>query len=159
MANVTLITVGNLKETYLKEAVEEYKKRILQHAKFDEVEIKEERIVNEDDKSEIARALAKEGEKILAAVPKGAFKIALCVEGVQYDSPALASVISDGLDKCGRIAFIIGSSHGLADCVKKGADVRLSISKLTFPHQLMRPILMEAIYRSFTIIAGKRYHK
>ena len=159
MANVTLITVGNLKESYLKEAVAEYKKRISQHAKFEEVEIKEERIANEDDKSEIARALATEGEKILAAVPKGAFKIALCVEGVQYDSPALASLISGGLDRGGRVAFIIGSSHGLADSVKKAADVRLSISKLTFPHQLMRPILMEAIYRSFTIIAGKRYHK
>lgn len=159
MANVTFITVGNLKEKYLKDAVSEYKKRIAQYAKVDEVEIKEERIANEDDRSEISRALAAEGEKILSSVHKDAFKIALCVEGTQYDSEGLAALVGKGLDKSGRIAFIIGSSHGLSETVKTACDIRLSVSKLTFPHQLMRPLLCEAVYRSFTILAGKRYHK
>ncbi len=159
MANVTLITVGTLKENYLKEAVAEYIKRISQYAKLDIIELKEERVADEDDKTAVSRALDAEGEKILSIIPKGAYKAALCVEGTQYDSPALASVISSGLDRFGKIVFIIGSSHGLSDSVKRECDVRLSISKLTFPHQLMRPVLLEAVYRSFTIIAGKKYHK
>lgn len=159
MAEITLISVGNLKEAYWRDALAEYKKRLLQYAKVDEINIKEEAIKNEDDKSEIARALSIEGEKILSSIPKGAYKIALCVEGREYDSPSLAQAIESALDKSGRIALIIGSSHGLCDEVKKSADLKLSISKLTFPHQLMRPVLLEVIYRSFTIIHGKRYHK
>ena len=159
MANITLISVGTLKEGYLKEAVSEYKKRLSQYARVDEVNIKEERIANEDDQSEIARALDSEADKILAAIPKGASKIALCVEGKQYDSVALARLIGKMNDESGKIALIIGSSHGLSDRVKKECDVRLSISALTFPHQLMRVILFEALYRSFTILAGKKYHK
>ena len=159
MANITLISVGTLKEGYLKEAVSEYKKRLSQYARVDEVNIKEERIANEDDQSEISRALDSEADKILAAIPKGAGKIALCVEGKQYDSVALARLIGKMNDESGKIALIIGSSHGLSDKVKKECDVRLSVSALTFPHQLMRVILFEALYRSFTILAGKKYHK
>ena len=159
MANITLISVGTLKEGYLKEAVSEYKKRLSQYARVDEVNIKEERIANEDDQSEIARALDSEADKILAAIPKGAGKIALCVEGKQYDSVALARLIGKMNDESGKIALIIGSSHGLSDKVKKECDVRLSVSALTFPHQLMRVVLLEALYRSFTILAGKKYHK
>lgn len=159
MANITLITVGTLKENYLKDAVAEYKKRLSQYAKVDEINLKEERIVNEDDASEVRRALESEGERILAAIPKGSGKIALCVEGKQYDSVALAGLIGRMADESGKITLIIGSSHGLADKVKKECDVRLSVSALTFPHQLMRVVLYEALYRSFTILAGKKYHK
>ena len=159
MANITIISVGTLKEDYLKEAVDEYKKRLSQYARVDEVNIKEEKIPNEDDPSQIKRALSAEGEKILAAIPSGASKIALCVEGKQYDSPALAGLIGKMADKSGKIALIIGSSHGLDDSVKRACDVRLSVSSLTFPHQLMRVVLLEALYRSFTILAGKKYHK
>lgn len=159
MANITIISVGTLKESYLKDAVSEYKKRLSQYARVDEVNIKEERIANEDDQSEIRRALDSEAEKILAAIPKGAGKIALCVEGKQYDSVALAGLIGRMADESGKIALIIGSSHGLSDRVKKECDVRLSVSALTFPHQLMRVVLLEALYRSFTILAGKKYHK
>ena len=97
--------------------------------------------------------------KILAAVPKGAYKIAMCSEGVQFDSVSLAGKISEAIDTSGKIALIIGSSHGLSDKVKENCKLKLSISKLTFPHQLMRAMLFEILYRSFTIIAGKRYHK
>ena len=159
MAHLTFISVGTLKESYLKDAFSEYKKRISQYAKIDEVNLKEEEIKNEDDKSEITKALSAEGEKILSSIPKGAYKIALCVEGTQFDSPALAKIISSAIDESGKIAFIIGSSHGLCDKVKSSADLKLSVSKLTFPHQLMRVILAESVYRSFTIINGKKYHK
>ena len=154
-----IITVGTLKESYLKDALAEYKKRLSQYARVEEVSIAESRIANEDDKSEIARAFSTEGDKILAAMPKDAYKIALCVEGREYDSPALADLISRGGDKSGKISLVIGSSYGLDEKVKAACDARLSLSKLTFPHQLMRVILCEALYRSFTIIAGKRYHK
>ena len=159
MTQITLITVGTLKESYLKEAVAEYKKRLSQFARVDEVAIKEELIRNEDDKRDIEAALCSEGEKIIAAMPKGSYKIALCIEGQQLDSVKLAEVICQAQDRCGKIALVIGSSHGLAEGVKRECDLRLSFSKLTFPHQLMRVILFEALYRSFTILAGKRYHK
>ena len=159
MAQITVITVGTLKEDYLKDAVSEYKKRLSQYARVEEINIKEERISNEDDKSDIKAALDKEAEKILSSIPKGSAKIALCVEGKQYDSPELSSVIGKYTDECGKIALIIGSSHGLSEKVKSECNLRLSFSKLTFPHQLMRVILYEALYRSFTILAGKRYHK
>ena len=159
MAQITFISVGTLKEAYLKDAFSEYKKRISQYARIDEVNLKEEEIRNEDDLSEINRALSLEGEKIIQAIPKGAYKIALCVEGKQFDSLQLSEIISGAVDTNGKIAFIIGSSHGLSDKVKGTADLKLSVSKLTFPHQLMRVILSESVYRSFTIINGKRYHK
>ena len=100
-----------------------------------------------------------EADKIIAAMPKDSYKIALCVEGRQYDSPALAEIISDATDATGKISLVIGSSHGLSERVKSECKLRLSVSKMTFPHQLMRVILFEALYRSFTIIAGKKYHK
>jgi len=159
MAQITLISIGTLKESYLKEAVAEYQKRISQYAKIDEIVLKEELIRNEDDKKEVEKALKSEGDKILAALPKDSYKIALCIEGKQYDSPALASLISTAIDSKGKISLIIGSSHGLSEDVKRQCDARISFSKLTFPHQLMKVILLEAVYRSFTIIAGKKYHK
>ncbi len=159
MANVTVISIGTLKEAYLRDAVAEYKKRLSQYAKVDEINLKEEAIRNEDDPSDVKRALGLEAEKILASIPKDSYKIAMCVEGKEYDSPALAKLIGSAIDAKGKIALIIGSSHGLSDSVKAECDARLSLSKLTFPHQLMRVILMETLYRSFTILAGKKYHK
>ena len=159
MANITVISVGSLKESYLREAVAEYKKRLSQYARVDETEIKEERINNEDNRAEIENALTKESDKILSSIPKDAFKIALCVEGKQHTSEELAALIGEGCDKGGKIALIIGSSYGLSEKVKRECDVRLSFSRLTFPHQLMKVILFESLYRSFTILNGKRYHK
>ena len=159
MTHLTIITVGTLKEDYLKDAVAEYKKRLSQYARVEEINIKEEPIKNEDSPTEITRALDTEAEKIIAAMPKDSYKIALCVEGQQYDSPALAKIISNATDASGKIALVIGSSHGLSERVKAECKLRLSVSKMTFPHQLMRVILFESLYRSFTIIAGKKYHK
>ncbi|MBQ7356854.1 MAG: 23S rRNA (pseudouridine(1915)-N(3))-methyltransferase RlmH [Clostridia bacterium] len=159
MVKITIISVGTLKEDYLRDAISEYKKRLSQYARVEEINIKEEAIRNEDDGSEISRALSLEGDKILSALPRDARKIALCVEGKQYDSVELANVIGEANDECGKLALVIGSSHGLADKVKSACDRRISFSKMTFPHQLMRVILYEVLYRSFTILAGKRYHK
>ena len=159
MIQLTIISIGTLKEDYLKDAVAEYKKRLSHYARVEEINLKEERIQNEEDQAEIRRALDAEGDKILSAIPKDSFKIAMCVEGKEYDSPALAALIGRAADEKGRIALVIGSSHGLAERVKTECDARLSLSKLTFPHQLMRVILAEALYRSFTILAGKKYHK
>lgn len=159
MATVTLITVGTLKEAYLRDAVSEYKKRLSQYARVEEIELKEERIQNEDNRAEIDAALSREADKILSVIPKDSMKIALCVEGKQYSSEELAALVSEGIDNSGKITFIIGSSYGLDNRVKRDCDIKLSFSRLTFPHQLMKVILFEAIYRSFTIIHGKRYHK
>ena len=154
-----IITVGTLKEDYLRAGIEEYKKRISAYARVQIHELKEERVANEDDAASIDRALEAEAEKILARLAPDAYKGALCVEGVQYDSVALASVLEKGSAKSGKLALVIGSSHGLSENVKRACDLRLSISKLTFPHQLMRLSLMEILYRSFSIMAGKKYHK
>ena len=159
MATITVISVGSLKEGYLREAVAEYKKRLSQYAKVEEIELKEEKISNEDDHSEVERALLREGEKILSSIPKGSVTVALCVEGKQRSSEELAELLQDAIDTSGRLTLVIGSSHGLCKGVKEACDHRLSFSKLTFPHQLMKVVLMEAMYRSFTIIHGKRYHK
>ena len=156
---IDIITVGSIKEDYLREGIEEYKKRLSAYARVQIIEIKESRVANEDDPSAIRRALEEEAEKILPRLAPDAYKVALCVEGVQYDSPALAVLIERGSAKSGKLSLVIGSSHGLSETVKRACDLRLSISKLTFPHQLMRLSLMEILYRSFSIIAGKRYHK
>lgn len=159
MTQITLITVGTLKEDYLHAAIAEYKKRLSAYARIEEINLKEERIANEEDTAEVARALRTEGERILAKIPKGSYPIALCVEGKSYDSPALAAMLGRAIDEVGRLTLIIGSSHGLSPEVKSAARERLSISPLTFPHQLMRVLLCEILYRSFTILAGKKYHK
>jgi 23S rRNA (pseudouridine1915-N3)-methyltransferase len=156
---LTVITIGTLKEDYLRDAVSEYKKRLMQYAKLDEISLKEEPVRNEDDPSSIAKALDAEADRVISAIPKDSYKIALCVEGKQFTSEQHAGIVKDAADARGKLTLIIGSSHGLSERVKAECDLRLSVSKMTFPHQLMRVVLYEAIYRSFTIIAGKKYHK
>lgn len=159
MVTLTLITVGTLKEDYLRAAVKEYEKRLGAFCRVENVNLREERITDEDDKSKIAAALHAEGDKILAALPRNAYRIALCIEGEMPTSPALAEYIGKAVDRHGSIALVIGSSYGLDERVKADCHLRLSLSRLTFPHQLARVILLEALYRAFSIQAGKRYHK
>lgn len=154
--NVNIIHVGDLKEEYYAEAVKEYEKRLSRFCRVKNTEIKEERLPQSPSYNEIAAALESEGKKILFAMPEKSYKIALCVEGKQLSSEALAAVIEDAKRD---MTFIIGSSHGLSEQVKAAADLRLSISKMTFPHRLMRVILAEQIYRAFSINAGSSYHK
>ena len=159
MTHVTLITVGNLKEDYLRQAVAEYEKRLSSYCRIETVVLKEERIADENDATAVRAALRAEGERILARVPQGAYTVALCIEGEMPDSVGLSRLVSRAVDGSGKLCFIIGSSHGLDDAVKRAAQKRLSFSALTFPHQLMRVILLEAVYRSFRILAGGNYHK
>ena len=155
---ITLITVGTLKEDYLRRAMEEYVRRIGAYATWEEINLKEEKLKDESPSS-VESALKAEGERIVAAIPKDALAIALCVEGKQYSSEELAALLGRGADEKGKICLVIGSSWGLAEEVKRACQVRLSVSKMTFPHQLMRVILGEALYRSLTILKGKKYHK
>lgn len=159
MVNVKIISVGNLKEAYLRDATAEYEKRLGGFCRFSSVCLKEEKVPDSPSQSEIDAALKKEAEKILEQLPKRAYKIAMCVEGVQLSSEELAKKIDSASSTHGEICLVIGSSHGLDPSVKQACDARLSISKLTFPHQLMRVILLEAVYRAFNIIKGTHYHK
>lgn len=156
---VRFITVGSLKEPYLRDAAAEYKKRLSGMCRVEEIELKEVRLPDDPSESEIKKALSEEAKAILAAIPPRAYPIAMCVEGTQMSSPKLAEKLEAVTAETGEICFIIGSSHGLAPEVKSAARLRLSISELTFPHQLMRVVLYEAVYRCYQIAKGTKYHK
>ena len=159
MIQVTLITVGNLKEAYLRDAAAEYKKRLSAFCRFEEVQLKEQKLSDDPSEKEISSALAAEGKEILASLPPKAYKIALCVEGKQFSSPDFAARLEEVFARTGEVALVIGSSYGLAKEVKEACDLRLSVSEMTFPHQLMRVLLLEILYRSFQIRKGGKYHK
>ena len=159
MLSITVITVGTLKEDYLRAAAAEYEKRLGGFCRFETVQLKEERLSDNPSEGEIKGALEREATKILGAISARAYCVALCVEGIQLSSEELAERLCAMEQKSGEICLVIGSSFGLAPAVKSRADLRLSVSKLTFPHQLMRVILLEALYRSFNIRKGTRYHK
>ncbi|MBQ1245601.1 MAG: 23S rRNA (pseudouridine(1915)-N(3))-methyltransferase RlmH [Clostridia bacterium] len=156
---VRFITVGTLKEPYLRAAAEEYRKRLSGMCRVEEVELKEVRLPDDPSQGEIDRALEAEAKAILEAIPPRAYTVALCVEGKQFSSPELSKRLEAVSETTGSLCFIIGSSHGLAPRVKDAARLRLSVSELTFPHQLMRVILYEAVYRIYQIAKGTRYHK
>ncbi len=159
MATLTFVTVGGLKERYLTEAFAEYTKRLSSYVRVEEINLKEEPIKNEDNQKEIADALKREGERILARLPKDAYTIVLAVEGDAPTSEKLADKLASAIDSRGKITVVIGSSYGLSPEVKRAADYLFSMSRLTFPHQMCRVILAETLYRSLTILHGKRYHK
>ena len=158
--HITLITVGKLKEKYLREGINEYLKRLQAYAKVDIIELADEKEPYNASAAEELQIKAKEGERIKAKIKPDDYVIALAIEGAMLDSPGLAKKI-DSLATQGHsdLTFIIGGSLGLDESVLKRADFKLSFSALTFPHQLMRLILLEQIYRSFRIIKGEPYHK
>lgn len=160
MLTVSVIHVGDFKEKFFALAESEYKKRISAFAKFEDICLKEAILPENPNEKEIERALSAEAKEILARLDPRAKKIALCVEGKEKSSEELAEIIKTSADSgISRIIFIIGSSHGLSEEVKEAVDLKLSFSKMTFPHQLMRVILAEQIYRAFTINAKGKYHK
>ena len=159
MISIKLICVGKLKEKYLVQAEAEYLKRLSGFCNAGVTEIAEEPCANE---SEASRKLVMEaeGQRILAKIPKGAKTIALCIEGSAPDSAGFSRYIFEqAANGAGCFAFIIGGSYGLAEKVKASADLCLSFSKMTFPHQLMRVVLLEQIYRAFHINGNGKYHK
>lgn len=161
MQNIDLICIGKMNAAYFAAGVAEYQKRLGGFCSFRIVELPEVQIAdkNASDK-QIAKALQKEGEAILASVRKGAYLVALCVEGKQVSSEDLAAMIADrAMSGAGDMAFVIGSSHGLDDSVKRAAQTRISLGRITLPHQLARLVLTEQLYRACTINAGMKYHK
>lgn len=160
MQKITLITVGKLKEDFFKAAAAEYQKRLLGFCNFNEIVIEQVRLSESPTDLEIKAALEKEGKQIIEKCPQNALKIALCVEGKKITSEKLAEIIQNNADfESGNIVFIIGSSCGLADSVKAFCNLKISMSDMTFPHRLAHIMLLEQIYRGYTIIAGKHYHK
>lgn len=161
MQTVTLIAPGKLSAEYYAGAAAEYAKRLKACCRLRVVELAEEPIHEKiASPAAIARALEKEGRAILAAVPKGSCLVAMCIEGRQKTSEELAAFFAERAQSgAGDVAFAIGSSHGLAEGVKQAAAVRLSMSRMTFPHQLARVMLLEQIYRAFSINGGGKYHK
>lgn len=159
MLTVKMITVGNLKESYLRDAVAEYTKRLGGMCKFELVQIKEAYLPDAPSAAEIEMALDNEANRILSEIPARMYKIAMCVEGVQCSSESFASMIEKLCATNSGICFIIGSSYGISSKVKSACDHRMSVSQLTFPHQLMRVIMLESIYRALNIIKGTKYHK
>jgi 23S rRNA (pseudouridine1915-N3)-methyltransferase len=158
--NISIITVGKLKEKYLKLGIDEYLKRLNAYAKVEVVEVADEKAPEELSELEMIQVKQKEGERILAKISQDTYVIALAINGKMQSSEELA-VTLDKLATYGKskIAFIIGGSLGLSDEVLKRSNEQLSFSKMTFPHQLMKLILVEQIYRAFRINRGEPYHK
>ncbi len=157
---ITLICVGKLKEKYLVQGVEEYVKRLSRYCTLEIIELADEK--TPDNASNVQEDLIKkkEGERILKALRDEAYCIALAIEGVMLTSPELAEKIDNlGVTGTSHISFVIGGSLGLSEEVLRRADYKLSFSKMTFPHQLMRMILLEQVYRAYRIIHNQPYHK
>lgn len=159
MLNVNIICVGSIKERFFNDALNEYKKRLQRYCKFNIIELNEEKITDQETQAQIDKTLLKEGERILSKISKSDYVIAMCIEGKQLSSDELSQKLSDISMTSGTVDFIIGGSWGLSSDVKNRADFKLSVSKMTFPHQLFRVVLSEQIYRAFTITANAKYHK
>ena len=160
MLNVEILYLGNEKDENYNKAADEYIKRLSAFCSFRGKNIKDERLPDAPSEKEIQKALEKESDKIRAEFSPRSYRIALCVEGKSMSSPDFAHLLETLPDKgYSGVSFVIGSSFGLDEKLKKECDFRLSVSPMTFPHKLFRVMLLEQIYRAFTIISGSRYHK
>ncbi|PJI08571.1 MULTISPECIES: 23S rRNA (pseudouridine(1915)-N(3))-methyltransferase RlmH [Clostridium] len=158
--NITLVTVGKLKEKYLKDAITEYSKRLTRYCKLNIIELQDEKTPENASLKEDNLIKEKEGEKILSAIKDNMYVVALDLNGKMITSEEFSSFIDNlGLRGSSNIAFIIGGSLGLSSEVLRRADYKLCFSKMTFPHQLFRVMLLEQIYRGFKISRGEPYHK
>ena len=160
MLGVKLICVGKMRERFYVDAFEEYRKRLGAYCRLDCLEIAEQRLGDNPSAAEIAAALEKEGAEIRKAISADAFVVSLCVEGKEMSSEAFSALFTER-ENSGKpkICFLIGGSYGMSETVKAKADLKLSMSKMTFPHHLARVMLIEQIYRAFKIAEGSRYHK
>lgn len=160
MLTIEILCVGKMSQKWFQDGLEEYRKRL---GAFDKVQITEipEHRVTSDSETLRKEAVEKEGEQILRVLQdaKKARAVALCVEGKEYSSEELAGLIRETKQDFSRLIFVIGGSDGLSDSVKKACAVRMSMGRMTFPHQMARMILMEQLYRAETINAGMKYHK
>lgn len=156
---ITIICVGKLKEKFFKDAVDEYAKRLSRFARLEIAEVPDCKIPENASKKEELAVLEKEKAAILARIKPGSLVAAMCVEGKPYSSEELADTISSAAMHGGHITFIIGGSLGLAKEIKSLSDIKISFGRITLPHQLMRVVLTEQLYRAFKINANECYHK
>ena len=157
---IKIVCVGKLKEKYLKAAIDEYTKRLSRFCTLQIIELSDEKIPDNASLAEEEKVIESVGEKILKNILTSDYVISLCVEGKDFSSEEFAQKLSDiALSGKSTICFVIGGSLGLSKSVKSRSDFRLSFSKMTFPHQLMRVFLTEQIYRAFKINANEKYHK
>lgn len=160
MRTVTVLCVGKLKESYWRQAAAEYQKRLAAFCRLNIVEVEEARLPDDPSPAQIQQTVETEGRRLLAKLPAGAATVAMCIEGEEWDSPTLSRWIDrQAVSGHGHTVFLIGGSWGLSDEVKRAAAVRLSMSPMTFPHQLARILLLEQLYRAAQISAGGKYHK
>ena len=160
MLNVEILCVGKLSQKWFADGFEEYRKRLTAFDKVTVTEISEYRITDDNDSSR-QEAVRREGDSILKYLKNDsrAVKVALCVEGKEFSSEELARLLEDTRQEASKIIFVIGGSAGLSEEVKKECQVRLSMSRMTFPHQMARMILAEQLYRAESINSGMKYHK
>ena len=156
---MNIICVGRLKESYLRGAVEEYTKRMKPLCRLSVIELQEERVGENPSAAELQRTVEAESARIMQKLGKSDYVVAMCVEGRNISSEELSAKIESIQQQAGTVDFIIGGSWGLSDALKARADFRLSMGKMTFPHQLFRVMLLEQIYRAFQISRGTKYHK
>lgn len=157
--NLSIVCVGKLKEKYLKDAIDEYKKRLSRFCKLDIIEIPDEKIPDNASPAEEEKILSVEGRKILSSIKDGTPIVAMCVEGKLISSEELSSTVENFAMTSGRACFVIGGSLGLSDEVKSKAVAKISFGRITLPHQLMRVVLTEQLYRAFKIANNEAYHK
>ncbi|MDO4321610.1 MAG: 23S rRNA (pseudouridine(1915)-N(3))-methyltransferase RlmH [Lachnospiraceae bacterium] len=157
---ITLLTVGKIKEKYLRDGIAEYVKRLGRYCRLDIVEVPDEKTPDRASAAEEAQIKNTEGERLLRCIRENDYVIALAIDGKMLDSVELSEKIEKlGIQGHSSIVFVIGGSLGLSDAVLGRADYKLSFSRMTFPHQLMRMVLLEQIYRSYRIMQGEPYHK
>lgn len=160
MQKITVLCVGKLKEPFYEQAVKEYEKRLSRYCKLELLELPEQKLGDSPSEAEIALALKKEASLVEQKLPKGGALIALCIEGTEMSSVTLSKKMQQFASTgASQLTFLIGSSFGLDAELKKRADLRLSMSPMTFPHHLARVMLLEQIYRAYQIEAGTKYHK
>ncbi|MBS5064100.1 MAG: 23S rRNA (pseudouridine(1915)-N(3))-methyltransferase RlmH [Hungatella hathewayi] len=157
---IMVIAVGKIKEKFFEDAIKEYSKRLSRYCKLEILQVPDEKTPDNASETVETQIKEKEGERILSKIPDGAYVIALAIEGKMLDSEELAEKINTlGITGTSQIVFIIGGSLGLSRQVLERADYKLSFSRMTFPHQLMRVVLLEQVYRGYRIITGAPYHK
>ncbi len=160
MQKVSILCVGKMKEKFYIDAAAEYTKRLSRFCKLEIIELPESRLPESPSQAEIDQALAAEAALVEAKLPKGTSLIAMCIEGKALSSPQLAEKMNSfAVSGDSNLTFLIGGSVGLSPALKERADLRLSMSPMTFPHHLARVMLLEQIYRAYQINAGSKYHK
>lgn len=158
--DIKIITVGKLKEKYLKQGIAEYEKRLGSYCKLQILEVADEKAPENLSEKEMEQVKEKEGERILAKIPDISYVFALAIKGKEYDSVEFSRQIEGlGIRGQSHLVFVIGGSLGLSEAVLRRADEKISFGRLTYPHQLMRLILVEQVYRAFRIMKGEPYHK